>query len=66
MNNTIEFTSNITTTAVFSKDKRKRYILRMSWDENKPKACIVMLYPSTADEIYIDQTTQLVRIHASG
>ncbi len=64
MNNTLEFTSNITTTAVFSKDKRKRYILRMSWDENKPKACIIMTYPSTADEYLIDQTTMLVRNNA--
>ena len=64
MNNTLEFTSNITTTAVFSKDKRKRYILRMTWDEKKPKACIVMTYPSTADEYLIDQTTMLVRNNA--
>ncbi len=64
MNNTLEFTSKITTTAVFSKDKRKRYILRMTWDEKKPKACIIMTYPSTADEYLIDQTTMLVRNNA--
>ena len=44
MNNTLEFTSNITTTAVFSKDKRKRYILRMTWDENKGKHPFLSFY----------------------
>ena len=62
--NNIEFTSNIKTTAVFSKDKKKRYLVRMAWDETKPKACIIMTYPSTADEYIIDQTTMLVRNNA--
>lgn len=62
--NTIELVSNIKTTAVFSKDKKKRYILKMEWDDNKPKACIIMTYPSTADEYIIDQTTMLVRNNA--
>lgn len=62
--NTIEFVSNIKTTAVFSKDKKKRYVLKIEWDENKPKACIIMTYPSTADEYTIDQTTMLVRNNA--
>lgn len=62
--NTIELVSNIKTTAVFSKDKKKRYILKMEWDDNKPKACIIMTNPSTADEYIIDQTTMLVRNNA--
>ena len=62
--NTIEFTSDIKTTAIFSKDKKKRYILRIEWNESKPKACIIMTYPSTADEYIIDQTTMLVRNNA--
>lgn len=62
--NSIEFTSNIKTTAVFSKDKKKRYLLNIEWDTTKPKACIIMSYPSTADEYIIDQTTQLVRNNA--
>ena len=62
--NTIEFTSNIKTTAVFSKDRKKRYVLRMEWNDTKPKACIIMTYPSTADEYILDQTTLLVRNNA--
>lgn len=62
--NLIEQTSEVKTTAVFSKDKKKRYLLRMTWDESKPKACIIMTYPSTADELEIDQTSQLCRNNA--
>lgn len=60
----IEKTSTVKTTAVFSKDRRKRYLLRMTWDECKPKACIIMTYPSTANELEIDQTSQLCRNNA--
>lgn len=36
----------------------------MEWDDSKPKACIIMTYPSTADEYFFDQTTMLVRNNA--
>ena len=62
--NMIEKTSTIKTTAYFSKDKKKRYLLHISWDDSKPKACIIMTYPSTADEFMIDQTTMLCRNNA--
>ena len=62
--NTVEKTSEIKTTAIFSKDGKKRYLLRSVWDEAKPKACIIMTYPSTADELMTDQTTMLVRNNA--
>ena len=62
--NMIEKTSTIKTTAFFSKDKKKRYLLHISWDDSKPKACIIMTYPSTADEFMIDQTTMLCRNNA--
>ncbi len=64
MNNLVEFKSTYETSAVFSKDMKKRYLLRFCWDEQKPKACIIMTYPSTADAHIIDQTTQLVRNNA--
>lgn len=64
MNNTIERTSIITTKAVFSRDGKKRYLLEMCFDESKPKCCIIMTYPSTADEYLLDQTTMLVRNNA--
>ena len=62
--NVIERTSNIQTRAIFSKDGKKRYLLEMVFDENKPKACIIMTYPSTSDEYIIDQTTMLCRNNA--
>lgn len=64
MNNTTERTSNIKTKAVFSKDGKKRYLLEMVFDKSKPKACIIMICPSTADEYILDQTTMLVRNNA--
>ena len=58
-NNLTERTSHITRSAVFSKDGKKRYKLESVWDEKKPKACIIMSQPSTADELLTDQTTML-------
>ena len=58
-NNLTERTSKITRSAVFSKDGKKRYKLQSVWDEKKPKACIIMSQPSTADELLTDQTTML-------
>ena len=63
-NNLIERTANIKSTAVFSKDNKKRYLLKFEWDNNKPKACIIMIQPSTANELKIDQTTMLVKNNA--
>ena len=61
MNNTVERTSEIKTTAVFSKDSKHRYCLKMEWDKKKKSCAILMTYPSTADEFILDQTTMLVR-----
>ena len=58
-NNLTERVSHITRSAVFSKDGKKRYKLQSVWDEKKPKACIIMSQPSTADELLTDQTTML-------
>ena len=62
--NLIEKSVTMETTAIFSKDESKRYLLKMSWDKTKPHACIIMTYPSTANECIIDQTTMLVRNNA--
>ena len=62
--NVIERTGIMKTRAAFSKDLKKRYLLEMSWDESKPKLCIIMTYPSTADEFILDQTTMLCRNNA--
>ena len=50
----------LTTEAVFSDDGLKRYLLRKTWDDSKPKLAIVMLAPSEASGIELDTTTQLV------
>lgn len=60
-NNLIERTANIKSTAVFSKDNKRRYLLKYEWDNNKPSACIIMISPSSATELIFDQTTMLVR-----
>lgn len=56
--NTIKTT--LTTEAIFSDDGKKRYLLRKTWDDAKPKLSIIMLAPSEASGIELDRTTQLV------
>lgn len=63
-NNLIERITNIQSTSVFSKDNKRRYILKYVWDVNKPSAVIIMSQPSTANELLTDQTTMLVRNNA--
>ena len=55
--NTIKTT--LTTEARFSDDGLKRYLLRKTWDPEKPKLTIIMLAPSAASGIELDTTTQL-------
>lgn len=52
--------TTLTTEAVFSDDGLRRYLLRKTWDDTKPKLTIVMLAPSGASGIELDTTTQLV------
>lgn len=53
-------TTTLKTEATYSDDGTKRYLLRKTWDEKKPKLAIIMLSPSAADGIQLDTTTQLV------
>ena len=53
-------TTTLTTEAVFSDDSLKRYLLRKSWNETLPKLAIIMLAPSAASGIALDNTTSLV------
>lgn len=64
MANTIETNSTVKTTAVFSKNRKDRYLLKAEWDSNKKSLAIIMTYPSSADELIFDQTTMLVRNEA--
>lgn len=38
--NLSERTAEIRSTAVFSKDNKRRYLLKFEWDSNKPKSCM--------------------------
>ncbi len=58
-------TTTLTTEATFSDDNLKRYLLRKTWDEDKPKLAIIMLAPSEAAGIELDNTTLLVLNNAS-
>ncbi|WP_105618626.1 DUF1643 domain-containing protein [Vallitalea okinawensis] len=49
--------STLKTEAYFTDDKSHRFLLRKEWNKNKPKATIVMINPSTADNLQIDHTT---------
>lgn len=53
-------TTTLTTTAIFSEDGVKRYLIRKVWDADKPRLAIIMLVPSSASGIELDTTTQLV------
>lgn len=49
--------SAMRTEAVFSDDRKHRYLLRKEWDAKKPKATIIMTNPSTADLHMMDYTS---------
>ncbi|GLI56408.1 DUF1643 domain-containing protein [Propionigenium maris DSM 9537] len=52
--------TTLKTEAMFSENKKHRYILRKEWDKAKDRACVLMINPSDADGIVVDLTTQLV------
>ena len=55
----------LTTTAIYSDKGDKRYLLRKVWDADKPRLAIIMLAPSEASGIELDNTTLLVLNNAS-
>ena len=57
MNNIV---TTLTTEAVFSDDSLKRYLLKKTWDTEKPELAVIMLAPSAASGVALDTTTQLV------
>ena len=50
----------LTTETIFSDDGKKRFLLKKVWDEAKPKLAVIMLAPSEASGIELDNSTQLV------
>lgn len=57
--------TTLSTTALYSQDGKKRYLLQKTWDEKKPHLAIIMLAPSEASGIALDNTTMLVLNNAS-
>lgn len=55
-----EIEKTIKSTATFSDNEKYRYQLSRIWDENKPKATVVMLNPSKADVLITDRTVMNV------
>ena len=49
--------ATVKTEAIFSEDRKHRYLLRKEWEPKKPKATIIMTNPSTADMLTMDYTT---------
>ena len=57
--------TNLATTAIFSDDGTKRYLLTKTWETDKPKLAIIMLSPSEASGVVLDSTTMLVLNNAA-
>lgn len=53
-------TTVMTTTVIYNDDKTHRYLLRKEWDSEKKSAEVIMLYPSSADTVTVDNTTMFV------
>lgn len=57
----MEFLQNIyRKKAIFSEDRKFRYVLTRIWDSDKPPIVFIMLNPSTADEYKLDPTNRRV------
>ena len=52
--------STIKTEAIFSPDRKHRYLLRKEWDKSKDKATVIMVNPASATDMRIDHTTMYV------
>ena len=53
-------TTTLITEATTSDNGLKRYILRKLWDESKPRLAVIMLAPSEASAVSLDNTSMLV------
>lgn len=53
--------SNIQTTATYSKDGQYRYLLEKGWDDKGKKALVISLSAGKANEIFCDYTTMFIQ-----
>ena len=56
---------SIKSEAIFSEDRKHRYLLFQEWDKSKPKAAILMITAGLANGIYCDLTTMLCKNNAA-
>ena len=56
----------ITCEAIFSEDKKHRYLLKKTWNESKPYACVIMFNPHFSDCLRTDTTTNKVMNYLLG
>lgn len=56
---------SIKSEAIFSEDRKHRYLLFQEWDKSKPKAAILMITAGLADGVYCDLTTMLCKNNAA-
>ena len=52
-------TTSLITEAVTSDDGLKRYALKKTWDESKPRLAVIMLAPSEASAVSLDNSSML-------
>lgn len=60
-----DITTILTTTAIFSDDGLNRYLLTKTWETSKPSLSIIMMAPSEASSVALDNTTMLVLNNAA-
>lgn len=53
-------TTTLITEATTSDNGLKRYTLKKTWDESKPRLAVIMLAPSEASAVSLDNTSMLV------
>ena len=53
-------TTTLITETVTSDDGLNRYVLKKTWDETKPQLAVIMLAPSDASAVSLDNTSMLV------
>lgn len=58
----MEFSSD--SGAIFSTDRKERFVLWRNWDNTKPKVLFIGLNPSTANEQFNDPTTKRIITHS--
>ena len=53
-------TTTLVTEATYSEDGLNRYVLKKTWDEGKRRLAVIMLAPSDASAVSLDNTSMLV------